>query len=156
MSKVNVLMVCLGNICRSPLAEGILRHKAQALNLDIHVDSAGTSNNHSGEQPDKRSILIAQKNGIDISHQRARQITTNDLDFFDYILVMDNMNLRNVLNLSQGSHHSSKVSLASSFCEQTDLQAEVPDPYYGGVDGFSDVFKQLSHSIDAFISRELA
>lgn len=138
--KAKILMVCLGNICRSPLAEGILQSK---LNSDkFIVDSAGTGAWHAGEHPDKRSIKIAQKHGIDISKQTARQFQVSDFENFDYIYVMDTSNYQNVIALAPHQVAKDKVKLImNEFFEGKNL--EVPDPYYGGEDGFENVFQML-------------
>ena len=130
----NVLMVCLGNICRSPLAHGIFQDLAADHN--IKVDSAGTANYHTGAAPDPRSIEIAAKKGIDISPQQARQFEVEDFDQFDYIYVMDKSNLQNVLQLARTEEDHAKVRLLLG-------NAEVEDPYYGGKEGFSIVFDKI-------------
>lgn len=130
---MKILMVCLGNICRSPLAEGILRSK---LNEDFHIDSAGTGDWHVGNFPDKRSISVAKKYGIDISAQRARQFNPKDFDDFDLIYVMDESNLEDVISLAKTEIHKSKVKLILG-------DKNVPDPYYGSEEGFENVFKML-------------
>ena len=130
----NVLMVCLGNICRSPLAQGIFQDLITDQN--IKVDSAGTANYHTGASPDPRSIEIAAKNGIDISHQQARQFVVEDFDQFDYIYVMDKSNLQNVLQLARTEEDHAKVRLLLG-------NAEVEDPYYGGTDGFAIVCDKI-------------
>lgn len=136
---MKILMVCLGNICRSPLAEGILRSK---LNEEFHIDSAGTGNWHVGQGPDKRSVAVAQKYGIDISAQRARQFSVSDFDEFDLIYVMDESNFEDVISLAKSEIHKSKVKLILG--EWEDLSDKnVPDPYFGGDEGFENVFKML-------------
>ena len=110
-------MVCLGNICRSPLAEGIMRQKIEDHNLDWVVDSSGTGNWHVGKAPDSRSIAVADKYGIDISRQRARQFKGHDLDQYDLILTMDSSNYRNVLRLSSNKNHEKKVKLIMNFVQ---------------------------------------
>ena len=134
MEKGNVLMVCLGNICRSPLAHGIFEKLSKE--FSITVDSAGTASYHIGSSPDPRSIKIAMKHGIDISNQRARQFTRSDFDSFDHIFVMDRQNLRNVLKLSQTEAERNKVKLLLT-------NEEVEDPYYGGDQGFDIVFDKI-------------
>ncbi|MGB2153242.1 MAG: low molecular weight protein-tyrosine-phosphatase [Flavobacteriaceae bacterium] len=134
MEKGNVLMVCLGNICRSPLAHGIFEKLSKE--FSITVDSAGTASYHIGSSPDPRSIKIAMKHGIDISNQRARQFTRSDFDSFDHIFVMDRQNLRNVLKLSQTEAERNKVKLLLT-------NEEVEDPYYGGDQGFEIVFDKI-------------
>ena len=123
MAKGNVLMVCLGNICRSPLAHGIFEQLSKE--FSITVDSAGTASYHIGSSPDPRSIKTAMKHGIDISNQRARQFTKTDFDAFDHIFVMDRQNLKDVLKLSQSEVERNKVKLLLT-------NEEVEDPYYGG------------------------
>ena len=133
-------MVCLGNICRSPLAEGILKSK---LNPDFYiVDSAGTSAYHIGELPDHRSIAIAKKNGIDISNQRARKFIPNDFNEFDLIYAMDIENYHNICSLSTNKSNLLKVKLIlNEINPLKDLS--VPDPYYGGDFGFENVYEML-------------
>jgi protein-tyrosine phosphatase len=135
-----ILMVCLGNICRSPLAEGILKSK---LNSDFYiVDSAGTSAYHIGELPDHRSIAIAKKNGIDISNQRARKFIANDFNEFDLIYAMDIENYQNICSLSTNKSNLLKVKLIlNEINPLKDLS--VPDPYYGGDYGFENVYEML-------------
>ena len=130
----NVLMVCLGNICRSPLAHGIFQNLVADQN--IKVDSAGTANYHTGAPPDPRSIEIATINGIDISRQKVRQFVVEDFDQFDYIYVMDYSNQQNVLRLARNDQDRAKVHLLLG-------DAEVEDPYYGGKEGFSVVFNKI-------------
>ena len=139
--KGKILMVCLGNICRSPLAEGILQSKLNR--SDFLVDSAGTGGWHSGEQPDKRSIKVAKKYGIDISIQRARQFSVKDFDEFDYIYVMDNSNYKNVIALAQNREAKSKVKMIMNELFEDD-NVDVPDPYYGGENGFENVYLMLN------------
>lgn len=138
-------MVCLGNICRSPLAEGIMKHKINA--SDIYIDSAGTSSLHSGSKPDKRSIEVASKYGIDISDQKSRQFTVSDFDIFDYIFVMDKSNYNDVIDVSRNQNDINKVSLILEYSSHS-FAKEVPDPYYGGNYGFETVFKLLNQSCE--------
>ena len=151
---MKVLMVCLGNICRSPLAEGILRHKAQKKNLDIKVDSAGTASYHVGEAPDPRSQETALENDINISGLRGRQFQTRDYDDFDKILVMDSSNYQNVISLARNQADKDKVELILNYLNANTNQS-VPDPYYGGDDGFRKVFEMLDQSITRFIEKEI-
>lgn len=140
-----ILMVCLGNICRSPLAEGILQAK---LPKDkFLVDSAGTGGWHAGELPDKRSIETAKNKGLDITNQRARQFKTSDFDIFDYIYVMDMSNYKNVLSLSENENQKSKVKMILNELFPGE-NVEVPDPYYGGQDGFEQVYNMLDQACD--------
>ncbi len=148
---MKVLMVCLGNICRSPLAEGILAHKAREADLNWTVDSAGTGHWHAGERPDRRSISTAREHGIDITGQRARQFQPADFERFDRIFVMDTQNLRDVLRQSQLPAHREKVSLILDLTHPGQNQ-NVPDPYYDD-DGFEDVFQMLDAACDAFIAK---
>ena len=139
---VKVVMVCLGNICRSPLAEGILQSK---VSKDVFVDSAGTANYHVGEFPDKRSIATAKKHGIDISKQRCKHFTHKHFEEFDYIYVMDQSNYENVIKLAPTEKAKQKVKLILNE-SKPNLNLEVPDPYYGGDDGFENVFKMLDEA----------
>lgn len=132
-------MVCLGNICRSPLAEGIMLKLIADRRLDLVVDSAGTSNYHIGESPDKRSIANAMKHGVDLGPLVARQFTVADFDAFDRIYVMDKSNLQNVLELSQNDLQKQKVDLLLNEL-YPGQHKEVPDPYFGGEQGFEEVF----------------
>ncbi|GGW42985.1 low molecular weight protein-tyrosine-phosphatase [Arenibacter certesii] len=142
--STKVLMVCLGNICRSPLAEGILKEKVDLDN--IYVDSAGTANYHIGKQPDPRSIAVAKKHGIDISGQRCRQFTKEDFKHFDYIYAMDKDNYNNIMALANNSIEQQKVKLILHHMPPS--EQEVPDPYYGGDDGFESVFQLLDSACE--------
>ena len=144
-----VLMVCLGNICRSPLAEGIFKSKVNR--NEYFVDSAGTGAYHVGELPDPRSIDVARKNKIDITDQRARQFTVRDFDEFDHIYVMDQSNYHNVIKLARNEQDISKVVLILNVLE-SDLK-EVPDPYYGGDGGFDAVFNMLDEACEVILSK---
>jgi protein-tyrosine phosphatase len=140
-----VLFVCLGNICRSPAAEGIFRHlvREEGMIDRIHIDSAGTGGWHEGESPDARMIQHAGRRGYDISDLIARQIQApQDLRHFDYILTMDNSNLRNVRALDTKSEHQHKIKPLVSFCRVHSVE-EVPDPYYKGDEGFEHVLDLL-------------
>lgn len=134
-----ILVVCLGNICRSPLAEGILLKLISENNLEMEVDSAGTSGFHSGEGPDLRTIANAGKHGIDLSMLRARQFEVSDFEYFDRIFVMDKNNLSNVLQIAPNEKSKRKVDLLLNLISPGENQ-EVPDPYYGGERGFELVF----------------
>jgi len=142
---VKILMVCLGNICRSPLAEGILQSKLPA--DKFKVDSAGTGNWHAGQGPDKRSIATAKNRGLDISCQIARQLKVNDFTEFDNIYVMDNSNLRDVLRLAPNEAAKAKVKLMmDEIFPGQDI--DVPDPYFGGPEGFDKVYDMLDEACE--------
>jgi protein-tyrosine phosphatase len=148
----NILMVCLGNICRSPVAEGIMKNRLDHYNLNITVDSAGTSNYHPGENPDLRSTKNALKNGIDISNLVARQFKVQDFDNFDIIYVMDEQNKIDVLNLSRNDIDKSKVKLMLTELPGTSHK-NVPDPYFGDEAGFQLVFDLLSKACENVAQR---
>lgn len=143
-------MVCLGNICRSPLAEGILKHKVDA--HQVEVDSAGTASYHIGEAPDIRSIMIARKHGINISQQLGRQFRVEDFDVYDRIYVMDHSNLQNVLRLARNDEDKAKVDLILNELKAGSNQ-DVPDPYYGGDDGFEQVYRLLDAASDNIVKK---
>lgn len=143
-------MVCLGNICRSPLAEGIFRELAD--DSAYHVDSAGTANYHSGAAPDPRSIAVAKKNGIDISKQRARQLTADDMSHFDHILVMDEQNYIDALSLCASQNQRGKIALLTK-ASGIDV-SHVPDPYYGDYDGFDAVFELVHKCCAAWLEKQ--
>jgi protein-tyrosine phosphatase len=146
---MKILMVCLGNICRSPLADGLLRDKIAKRNLPHRVDSAGTSAHHVGHKPDSRMIKTAKEFGLDISTLRARQFVVSDFDEFDLIYVMDKENLRNVSKLARNQEDIRKVSLILNVLDTTN--EEVPDPYYGGDAGFHHVYSLLDRATDQLI-----
>lgn len=145
-----ILMVCLGNICRSPVAEGILRHKANQHNLKLIIDSAGTINTHEGENPDKRSQANALKNGVDISTLVSRPFTLNDFDTFDKIFVMDASNYNDVKALARNQNDSKKVEMILNRLNPNSNQA-VPDPYFGGEEGFQQVFDLLDAACNKIV-----
>lgn len=145
-----VLMVCLGNICRSPLAEGILQAKVK--DIPVYVDSAGTAGYHIGNPPDPRSIAVARKNNIDIGNQRCRQFCVEDFDDFDRIFAMDYSNYDDILSLAPDPEAREKVALLLDVLESQ--VREVPDPYYGGADGFDHVFELIDRACDR-ISQKL-
>lgn len=137
---IKILMVCLGNICRSPLAEGILASKLPKDKFT--VDSAGTGSWHIGHSPDERSVAVAKKNKINISNQKGRQIETSDFDSFDYIYVMDNSNYNDVIELVNNPEHEKKVQLILNELYPNE-NVDVPDPYFGMPNGFETVYKML-------------
>lgn len=147
---VKILMVCLGNICRSPLAEGLLASKLPK--DQFFVDSAGTGNYHVGRQPDHRSVATAQKNGLDISEQKARQFTATDFETFDYIYVMDNSNYDDVVFLAKNETQKQKVELILNALFPGD-NVDVPDPYYGLQNGFDMVYDMLDEATDIIAER---
>jgi protein-tyrosine phosphatase len=149
--SVKILMVCLGNICRSPLAEGLLAAKLPK--NKFFVDSAGTGNYHIGKQPDQRSVLTAEKNGLDISYQKARQFNPRDFDDFDYIYVMDNTNYDDVISLAKNEQQKSKVQLILNELFPGD-NVDVPDPYYGLQNGFDMVYEMLDETCE-ILSKKL-
>ncbi len=146
----SILMVCLGNICRSPLAEGIMSEKLEG--KSHYVDSAGTSSHHQGEMPDPRSVATAHKYAIDISDQRSRPFQRTDFETFDYILAMDKSNLKNILDLARTPEDKNKVSLILDAIDGR-INNEVPDPYYGGDHGFENVYHMLDEACEAFIKQ---
>ncbi len=144
-------MVCLGNICRSPLADGLMRKKIAELNLNWEVDSAGTSSQHQGEAPDSRMIETAEEYGLDISNLRARGLKAEDLDNFDEIFVMDSENYKNTLNLAtENNRHKVKMILNETYPNEN---RKVPDPYFGGKKGFVEVYELLNQATDGIIDR---
>ena len=147
---MRILLVCLGNLCRSPLAEGILRHKVAQRNLDWHIDSAGTGDWHIGHPPDPRSVETALRHGIDISSQRGRLFQRIDFEHFDKILVMDSRNLRDVLRLARTGEHRAKVERILHFSHPGE-ERSVPDPYLDKMDGFESVFVMLDQACDSFL-----
>jgi protein-tyrosine phosphatase len=140
LPRKKILMVCLGNICRSPIAEGVMQMQIEKHGLNWQVDSAGTSGFHNGERPDRRSIEVAQKHQIDITNQRSRQIMKSDLEEYDHILAMDSSNYRDILSLPNASHYKDKVELLLNY-SQPGFNKAVPDPYYEG--GFEGVFHMI-------------
>ena len=145
---MKILMVCLGNICRSPLAEGILKNKAK--DLDLIIDSAGTANYHVGKNPDIRSVEIAEKHGLDIKNQIARQFTKNDFINFDVIYAMDKQNYNDIIEKASSKLELEKVKLILS---ESNINIDcVPDPYYGGKNGFNDVYDMLDEACEKIIT----
>jgi protein-tyrosine phosphatase len=149
----NVLFVCLGNICRSPMAEGIFKHKIKQLGLQssIKSDSAGTAAYHVGEQPDPRTIQTLNKHNIEFRHA-ARQARTTDADKFDFIMAMDNQNYLDLKDILPSDFQG--LYKMRDF-DADDPGADVPDPYYGGSAGFDNVYQMLDRSIERFITEKL-
>ena len=150
---VKILMVCLGNICRSPLAQGILASKLPENKFT--VDSAGTGSWYVGHSPDDRSVAIAKKNKLNISNQKGRQFATTDFDTFDYIFVMDNSNYKDVIQLAQSSDQKEKVQLILNVLFP-DENVDVPDPYYGLSNGFKIVYDMLDEACEAIAKNLIA
>ena len=146
---MNVLMVCLGNICRSPLAHGILESKAPE---DWYIDSAGTSGWHEGERPDTRSIITAKARGLNIDQQRSRPFLAEDFERFDVIFAMDSSNYSNITRLAPDEASKAKVRLIMNEAYPGENR-QVPDPYTGGQRGFEDVYDMLELAIDKFLEQ---
>lgn len=152
MAKVSVLFVCLGNICRSPLAEGLFRHIVETANFEhaIVCDSAGTGGWHAGEPPDRRSIAVAATHGIDLSSLRARQVRTSDFSAFDLIIGMDSSNVANLRRLAP----KDAIGRVHLFSQVSTGQAiDVPDPYYGGPKDFEHVYHMVSEGCRSLFER---
>lgn len=149
---MRILMVCLGNICRSPMAEGILRKKISDQNLEVEVDSCGTANYHVGDSPDRRAQQTIRKHGHDISDLRGRQFEISDFDRFDLIYTMDENNYHNVLALARSEKDKLKVHMImnEAYPEQN---IAVPDPYYGGINGFEETYKMLDLATDRILEK---
>tara|TARA_R110000851_G_scaffold283032_3_gene436553 strand:+ start:156 stop:629 length:474 start_codon:yes stop_codon:yes gene_type:complete len=148
--KTNILMVCLGNICRSPLAEGLMRSKLNFTKFT--VDSAGTSGGHKGQAPDKRSIAIANKNGLDISNQKSRKLLEEDFKNFDFLYVMDQSNYNDVTALASTEEEKKKViKILDEVFPGENL--DVPDPYYGGSQGFENIYRMLDRATDVIAQK---
>lgn len=147
-----ILMVCLGNICRSPLAEGILRSKLPS--DSFFIDSAGTGHWHIGNPPDSRSVKIAKEKGLDISNLRGRQFSEKDFTDFDYIYVMDHQNYKDVIALSSNADSKAKVHLILNELFP-DENVDVPDPYYGLQDGFEKVYHMLDEACEIIAEKLL-
>ena len=143
-------MVCLGNICRSPLAEGILKSKVNP--NTVQVDSAGTGHWHVGQKPDQRSIEVARKHGLNITDQKGRQFSQQDFLDYDFIFVMDNSNKETVLELAQNIKEKEKVHLILDELFPSE-NVDVPDPYYGGDLGFENVYQMLDQACDKIAER---
>ncbi len=148
---MKILMVCLGNICRSPMAEGVMKKilsESNSMTQDWHVDSAGIGSWHEGELPDRRAIRTAHSHGLDISDQRARQIKQADFDYFDHILVMDLENYKDALSLCSGADQKKKINLLLDF-KYPGQQKMVPDPYY--TDRFEESYQLILEGCLAFV-----
>lgn len=148
---MKVLMVCLGNICRSPMADGLLRKKVAEEKLEVIVDSAGTSDYHIGGSPDSRMRETARSMGYPIDELRARQFVQADYDEFDLIYAMDSSNYNNIIRLARNEDDKKKVRMILNESNPNSNQ-EVPDPYYGGEEGFVNVFNLLDEATDVIIN----
>jgi protein-tyrosine phosphatase len=149
---MKVLFVCMGNICRSPTAEGVFRAhvRRHAPDLDIEIDSAGTHAYHVGEPPDPRTIAAATRRGIDLTGLRARQVHDDDFERFDLILAMDRLNHATLLERSPPPHHE-RIRTLLEFAGKTTL-VDVPDPYYGGAKGFDDVLDLVESAAEGLLT----
>jgi len=149
----SVLFVCLGNICRSPLAEGVFRHLVEEAGLSdqFEIDSAGTGSWHVGERPDARSILVAEQHGVGLD-SRGRQVRSADFADFDYIIAMDRDNLHTLERMRDGEGSHALIQLLRSYEDKPDSD-EVPDPYYGGASGFENVYKMVRRSCKGLLHR---
>ncbi|MFV7234651.1 low molecular weight protein-tyrosine-phosphatase [Flavobacterium sp. ZB4R12] len=151
--SIKILMVCLGNICRSPLAEGILASKLPK--NKFAVDSAGTGSWHIGHSPDVRSIAVAKNNKINISNQKGRQFSKSDFDSYDYIFVMDNSNYENVIELAETQDQKEKVQLILNELFPNE-NVDVPDPYFGLPNGFEIVYNMLDEVCELIAKKLIA
>lgn len=147
-----IMFVCLGNICRSPMAHGIFREKAKNAGLKVKVESSGTSAFHVGEHADSRSISTLQSKGIDIMDLRSRLFVASDFDDFDYIFTMDSSNQFNVTEMAKKGNHSNLPEMVMNLSFPNE-DISVPDPYYGGQTGFEDVFQMLDGALDELIEK---
>ena len=153
-TPVRILFVCLGNICRSPLAEGVFRKLVEERGLSEYfdIDSAGNGSWHIGESPDDRMQKTAREHGITLGHQTARRVTPADLDEYDHVLVMDNKNRRRMRQVDGHDTHEQKIQLFRSFDpEPGDM--EVPDPYFGGEDGFEHVYRIVERTAERLLDQ---
>lgn len=154
-ARTSVLFICLGNICRSPLAEGVFRALAEERGVAdrFHIDSAGTGGWHVGEPPDPRSTDVAREHGIALTGS-ARRVEASDLDEFDYLIVMDRQNERDVGHLQELYGDSAQLQLLREYDAEAGGDLDVPDPYYGGSDGFDKVYRMVRRSCEGLL-REL-
>ena len=155
-ATMRILFVCMGNICRSPSAEGVFRSllAQRAPQLSVEIDSAGTHDYHVGEPPDDRAIAAARRRGIDLSSLRARTVQTSDFDAFDLILAMDEQNLRELRRRAPAARHD-RIRLMMEFAPSSAVRA-VPDPYYGGSQGFEQVLDLLEEAAEGLLREMLS
>lgn len=149
---IKILMVCLGNICRSPLAEGIMRDKLENSGIEGMVDSCGFEAFHTGDAPDPRSMEIARQHGVDISMQQSRLFSVDDFDKFDKIYVMDQNNYSDVARYARNKEDLKKIDFIMNVV-YPDSNRPIPDPYYGGDGGFKNVWKMLDQASDEIIEQ---
>lgn len=147
----SVLFVCLGNICRSPLAEAALREECKKNNIPMVVDSAGTSDWHAGQAPDERAQAVAQKNGVDIEHLRGRLVISNDFRDFDHIIALDNQNFSDLKNI-QPANGTATLSMLTDFIDGRKGE-DIADPYYGNEDGFDITWSEVTEAARSIVAR---
>ena len=152
MATTKILLVCMGNICRSPMAEGLVRHKARERGMDVITDSAGTIDSHAGEAPDPRAQKCMAAHGIDISDLRARQVRPSDFRDFDLLLAMDMSNLKGLRRIAPDDGALDKARLMMDFAPDNAMN-EVPDPYFGGPEGFEEVYRMLDEACENLLNR---
>lgn len=150
---MKILMVCLGNICRSPLAEGIMKEKVKNAGLNWEVNSAGTGSWHIGKLPDSRSIDVAKNHDLDITDQRAKEFEADDLDYYDLIFAMDASNYQDIYRLAKSDEQKQKVQLIMNMVDPG-MNQGVPDPYWGD-DGFENVYQMLDLACDKVLEKYL-
>ena len=153
--RMKILFVCLGNICRSPMAHGLLQHKVQQQHLDWEIDSAGTSNWHEGELPNVNSMKVMQQHGIDIGYQRSRPLRRKDMEHFDLIFVMDSSNYKDVTDMAKSEHEISKVRLIMNEVNPGKNEP-VPDPWGLSESHYEHVYQMLDKATDKIIERDSA
>lgn len=149
---LKILFVCLGNICRSPIAHGLLKHKAELKNLDWEIDSAGTSDWHEGESPNEKSVKVMKRHGIDITYQRSRPLRRKDLEHFDIIYVMDSSNYKDVTDMAKSEEEISKVHLIMNELNPGNNQA-VPDPWSLSEKHYEEVYEMLDKATDKVMEK---
>jgi len=152
-SSTSILFVCLGNICRSPLAEGVFLHLVAEAGLSerFQIDSAGTGAWHVGERPDARAEMVAHQHGVELE-SRARQVTEDDLRTYDYVIAMDHENLRSLERMADAAGSEAEIRLLRDF-DSDGGSDEVPDPYYGGASGFETVYEMVHRSCSALLKQ---
>ena len=148
----SILFVCLGNICRSPLAEGVFAHLAKQADVDIRIDSAGTGSWHVGERPDSRALAVARAHGIELPGH-ARRVSSSDMHEFDYVIAMDENNLTHLAALGRSCRGSARLHLLREFDPDAGPDRDVPDPYYGGRRGFEECFGIVERSCRGLLER---